>query len=150
MPRVIRNKNMKEIYKIPISAKGIVFEKNSVWLRKNERNEWELPGGKVDIGEQPTQTVLREMREELGFETEIVKIVYAWVYRVNQSSDESGGVLVLCYLCKLLAKTGEFETEGEAGKAEFRKFSVDEIESLDLPQFYKEAIRIVWKDFLSQ
>ena len=101
-----------------------------------------MPGGKVDIGEQPTKTVMREMKEELGFKTEIVKIVHAWVHRVNQSSDESGGVLVLLYLCKLLAKTGKFETEGEAGKAEFRKFSANEVERLNIPQSYKEAIRI--------
>lgn len=137
---------MKDMYKIPISAKGIVFEESSVWLRKNERNEWELPGGKVDIGEQPAQTVIREMQEELGFETEIVKIVHAWVYRINQSSDESGVVLVLCYLCKLLAKTGEFEAEGEAGKAEFRKFPLSTVETLNMPQFYKEAIRIGWNE----
>jgi len=136
---------MREIYKIPISAKGIVFEGDSVWLRKNERNEWELPGGKVDAGEQPLETVVREMREELGFETEVTRIVHVWVYRIKQSSDESSGVLVLCYLCKLLAKIGSFEIEGEAGKAEFKKFSMDDIEELNMPQFYKEAIRIAAK-----
>ncbi len=142
------DKNMTEIYSMPISAKGIVFEEKSVWLRKNERNEWELPGGKVDLGEQPTQTVTREMREELGFDTEIVKVVYAWVYQIKQSSDESGGVLVLCYLLKLLAKTGDFETEGEAGTAEFKKFSIDTIDRLNMPQFYKKAIQIAWKELL--
>lgn len=135
---------MAGIYKIPVSAKGIIFEENSVWLRKNERNEWELPGGKVEIGEQPPQTVAREMQEELGFETKVVKIVQAWVYRVDTSSDESDGVLVLSYLCRLISKTGEFEIEGETGLAEFQKFSVGQIRALNMPQFYKDAIQIAW------
>lgn len=62
-------------YLVPISVKGIVFEGDKVWLRQNERNEWELPGGKMDEGEQPEQTVIREMQEELGLDTEVVDII---------------------------------------------------------------------------
>lgn len=99
-------------YSLPISVKGIVFEGDCIWLRKNERDEWELPGGKIDEGEQPMETVVRELWEELGFEVEVIKVVHAWVYTIPVSQDESNGVLVLSYLCRLLAKTGSFEIKG--------------------------------------
>jgi len=135
-------------YQVPISVKGIVFEGNSIWLRKNERNEWELPGGKLNQGEQPTETVVRELREELGFEVEVVKVIHAWMYKIQKSQDESSGVLVLSYLCKLLSKTGTFEIEGEAGKSEFRKFGLNEMDKLNMPEFYKNAIHLCWDEFL--
>ena len=131
---------MSQSYKPPISIKGIVFEDDKVWLRKNERKEWELPGGKMDEGEQPKETVVRELREELGFETEVVDIVQVHLYTIKTSKEESKGVLVITYLCKLLKKVDDFETEGEAGKAEFRSFSLEEIKNLNMPQFYKDAI----------
>lgn len=136
-------------YLIPISVKGIVFEGDSVWLRKNERDEWELPGGKIDEGEQPAETVTRELREELGFEVEVIKIIHAWVYKI-QKEGESSDVFVLSYLCKLISKIGDFEMEGEAGKAEFRKFGLDEIETLKTPNFYKDAIHLGWKEFFQR
>jgi len=111
-------------------------------LRKNERNEWELPGGKIDESEQPIVTVVRELQEELGFEVEPIKIVHAKIYTIEKSIDESAGVLILSYLCKLKSKTGNFELVGEAGKAEFQKFNLSEISNLNLPELYQEAINL--------
>ncbi|MBI2609637.1 NUDIX hydrolase [Candidatus Giovannonibacteria bacterium] len=129
-------------YKIPISVKGVVFEENSVWLRKNQRGEWELPGGKIEEGEQPMETVKREIFEELGFEVEVAKLIHAWIYTVQSSPDEFEGVLVITYLCRLQKKSGSFEIEGESGIAEFAKFKIDEIEKLNMPDFYKKAIEL--------
>lgn len=132
-------------YRLPISVKGIVFEGNFVWLRKNERNEWELPGGKIDEGEQPEKTVIRELKEELGFETKIIDITQAYLYTIKTSKDESKGVLVISYLCKLVGKVGGFETEGEAGKSEFKKFFIKDIGKLKMPEFYKNTILKAWR-----
>lgn len=133
-------------YQVPISVKGIVFEKDAVWLRRNERQEWELPGGKIDEGEQPTETIIRELEEELGFKTSVIRPVHAFMYTIKKSVDESQGVLVLSYLCKLISKSGVFETKGEAGHAEFKKFSLDQIKTLNMPEFYKNAVNTAWKE----
>ncbi len=128
-------------YLIPVSAKGIVIEDGKVWLRKNERNEWELPGGKIDPGEQPREAVVRELQEELGFELEARDIISAHLYTIQKSEDESQGVLVVSYLCDLKSKNGEFEIVGEAGHAEFNAFPLEQIAPLNMPDFYKEAIQ---------
>jgi len=127
-------------YLVPISVKAIIIENGKVWLRKNERDEWELPGGKIDPGEQPEETVLRELLEELGFTSEVNGIVDAHMYTIQKSLDESFGVFVVSYLCTVLNQSGEFELIGEAGESEFREFSLDEVDSLNMPEFYKKAI----------
>jgi 8-oxo-dGTP pyrophosphatase MutT (NUDIX family) len=129
-------------YSVPISVKGVVFDDGKVWLRKNPRQEWELPGGKLDEGEQPEQTIVRELKEELGFDVVPKGLVGAHLYIIQESIDESRGVFVITYLCSLLDKTGEFEYEGEAGKAEFQSFDSKEIANLNMPKFYKEAISV--------
>lgn len=136
---------MSETYKVPVSIKGIVFEDDAVWLRKNQRNEWELPGGKIDEGEQPEETVVREIREELGFDVEVADIIQSHMYTIKVSADESRGVLVVSYLCKLKNKVGGFEIDGEAGKAQFKKFNMSQIDELNMPDFYKDAIKKAYK-----
>ena len=127
-------------YTIPVSVKGVVFDNEKVWLRKNQRNEWELPGGKLDRGEQPEGTVVRELWEELGFKLEVVDLVQAHLYVIEKATDEKNGVLVISYLCKLLRKGGTFERNGEAGSSRFQAFPIGELASLNMPQFYKDAI----------
>lgn len=134
-----------KIYIIPVSCKGIVFEDERVWLRKNERNEWEIPGGKEDVGEQPEETVVREIKEELGLETTIIDIVDAYMFQINKSTDETKGVLVLSYLCKIVKRVGMFELVSEGGNAKFERFSMEEMRSLNMPDFYKQAIEKAWR-----
>jgi ADP-ribose pyrophosphatase YjhB (NUDIX family) len=40
-------------YRFPVSVKGVVAQAEKFLLLKNERDEWELPGGKLELGETP-------------------------------------------------------------------------------------------------
>ncbi len=51
---------------MPVSVKGVLFDHNRVILLKNERGEWELPGGRPEEGESPQSCLAREMTEELN------------------------------------------------------------------------------------
>jgi 8-oxo-dGTP pyrophosphatase MutT (NUDIX family) len=125
---------------IPVSAKGIVFEGDAVWLRKNERNEWELPGGRVEQGERSEEAVERELREELGFKAKAKNPVQVHLYHRTKNGRRTGGVRVVSFLCELLGKPGTFEFNGEAGKASFKLFPIKELSDLKMPRFYKMAI----------
>jgi 8-oxo-dGTP diphosphatase len=51
---------------MPVSIKAVIVVDGRVLLLANDRGEWELPGGRPDVGESETAALTREIREELG------------------------------------------------------------------------------------
>jgi 8-oxo-dGTP diphosphatase len=55
----------------PLSVKGVVLHEGRVLLLANERNEWDLPGGRPEEGEDHRATLVREVREETGLGVDV-------------------------------------------------------------------------------
>lgn len=107
---------------VTLSCKAIVRDGDGIWLRKNERGDWELPGGRLDEGEQPEQTIVREVAEELGVEPLSPHLVDMYIWEKDFGTTTHIGIVT--FAGDTGQRVGEFEFDGEAGKAEFQKFSV--------------------------
>lgn len=67
--------------RLPISIKAALLDEGGrVCLLLNERDQWELPGGRLQAGESPSGCLVRELREELGVEVRPGRILAAWVF----------------------------------------------------------------------
>ena len=54
------------------SVLGVVFLENKVVLvRRRDIPVWVLPGGAIDAGETPDEAIIREVKEETGYDAEI-------------------------------------------------------------------------------
>jgi ADP-ribose pyrophosphatase YjhB (NUDIX family) len=59
-----------------VDVRGAVFRDGKILLvRERSDGKWALPGGWADVSESPTENVVREIREESGFETRVVKLL---------------------------------------------------------------------------
>lgn len=59
-----------------VDVRGVVFQENKILLVQ-ERSDgfWTLPGGWADVGDSPAGAVVREIREEAGYETRATKLL---------------------------------------------------------------------------
>src|SRR5258708_7266221 len=69
-----------------VFVKGVVLLNGRVPLLLNERDELELPGGRLEVAEQPQACVVREVAEELGQFVRAEALLDAWVYEVLPGS----------------------------------------------------------------
>ena len=122
-----------EAYRFPVSVKGIVVRDAAVVLVRNRRDEWELPGGKLELNESPERCVAREIEEELGLDVEPKDVVDAWVYTIVPGTH----VLILTYGCTERV-TRDAVLSGEHTRLEW--IALDDVSGLRMPSGYKSSI----------
>lgn len=84
---------------LPISIKAVLrTAPDQIVLLKNDRDEWELPGGRLDPGESPAQCLIREIDEELGIAAEVGAILDSYVYEVIPGRH----VFIVTYECVIV------------------------------------------------
>ena len=114
--------------------KGVITRDGKVVLLRNERDEWELPGGKLELFESPEECLAREIEEELQLTIEPQSILDSWTYSIVPGVH----VLVLTYGC-LESSLDEAVLSDE--HKELRWFPLAEIDTLNMPEGYKASIR---------
>jgi 8-oxo-dGTP pyrophosphatase MutT (NUDIX family) len=123
-----------EAYRFPVSVKGVVIRGGKVILLRNEREEWELPGGKLEESESPERCLAREIAEELRLAVEPDSILDSWLYTIVPGV----AVLVLTYGC---VESSRAEPVLSSEHKELRWFPLTEIDSLSMPEGYKASIK---------
>ncbi|MCF7834687.1 NUDIX hydrolase [Candidatus Gracilibacteria bacterium] len=89
----------------------ILNEKNQVLLcHRNDYDLWNLPGGKVEMGESPWEAVIREVKEETGYDAEISE--FMGLYYKPEKDD-----LVFQFVCKIIG--GKITLNEEADKIKY-------------------------------
>ena len=78
--------------RFPVSIKAIIIDDNKVLCLKNEREEWDFPGGKLKFNEGIEDCLIREVKEEINLGIKNLNILKPLNLKFNDVS-----VLVLIY-----------------------------------------------------
>ena len=88
--------------KIVVAVKGIVVNKGRTLIVKRSDNDefgadtWECVGGKIEFGEGLEAALIREIKEEVGLDVTVEKLLYAATFK----TDPTRQVVILTYLCR--------------------------------------------------
>jgi 8-oxo-dGTP pyrophosphatase MutT (NUDIX family) len=117
----------------PVSVKGVVWVGDRVVLAHNARQQWELPGGRLDRNESMTDGLAREIREETALDAAIGPLVGAYVFDAIPRKR----VVMLAFGC---AASAEQAPKASAEHSEVTLFGPDELDALVVPDRYRDAI----------
>lgn len=93
---------------------AIIIENDKVFATQRGYGEfkdgWEFPGGKIEPGETPEEAIVREIKEELDTEVEVIELLDTVEYDYPNFHLSMG-----CFICKI--KSGDLVLkEHEAAK----------------------------------
>ncbi|WP_447529387.1 NUDIX hydrolase [Vreelandella sp. TE19] len=123
----------------PVSIKGVLLLPSSeVVLALNDRNEWELPGGRIEVGESSSGCMEREFKEELDVEVAAQGIIDSYLFEVIPGKH----VFIVTYGCRLV---GGFAPKVSHEHSRIETFPVDALPA-NLPPGYARSID-AWRLF---
>lgn len=135
---------------------GILMHNNEILIVKMSPNSFYcLPGGHVKIGEDTKNAIIREIKEETGYDSHINKLITItenfFVRKNGKKIHELGFYYLLNLDNKEKINNKEYEViedNQENMQLHFKWISIDEIKNIDFkPQELKEKIENMNIDF---
>jgi ADP-ribose pyrophosphatase YjhB (NUDIX family) len=130
---------------VPAASAIVEDLENRILLHKRSDNHlWSLPGGAMDLGESIEQTIIREVKEETGFDTKVLRCIGLYTnprHIIEFSNGEIRQQFSICFHCKIIG--GSLAVSSESTQVSF--FTSEEIKHMDL----HPAQRIRIQDFFA-
>jgi 8-oxo-dGTP diphosphatase len=125
--------------KVVSSMKALIKHDNKYLFLHEElpgSKVWDLPGGKIEYGEEPMLALHREVKEETGLDIEAGPTLGVWWF---YSPHQQHQVICHTFLCQIKGKSTIDLTYNPADEhfSDYRWLSIEEIindQNLDLPE----------------
>lgn len=120
----------------PVSIKGVLLSPQSeVVLLLNASEEWELPGGRIELGESSSATLARWMREQLQLEVRVGAPIDTYLFEALPGRR----AFIATYRCQLI---GSFEPVLADARTRLAVFPPTALPG-NLPRGYRRSIEAV-------
>jgi ADP-ribose pyrophosphatase YjhB (NUDIX family) len=128
----------EEGYATPkVDVRGAVFKDNQILLvQERSDQKWTLPGGWADVGESPSEAVVKEILEESGFIAKVAKVMAIYDKSKHSHPTCIPHIYKIFFICDLIG--GEKELSIETCAVDF--FSLDNLPPLSEHRVVKNQI----------
>ena len=118
--------------KFPVSVKCLIYDDKRILLIKNERDEWDLPGGKIEKNDNVIDTLVREVKEELNLTIDNYNILQAKKYLFRKQE-----IIVIAYYSKI---TNDEPIRLSFENLDYNFFSYNELNQLKLTPWAMDSL----------
>lgn len=132
-----------------ILVTAIIIQDGKVLMQRrtddieSHKDKWTTPSGIVEINENPKDTIIREVKEELNLDIEVIEVIPA----IDSFPNHKGKyhLIYLAYLCKIVG--GEMKNQDNDGDvSEVQWFDLDKLDQVDTIRGTMPPINAVLND----
>jgi len=122
-----------------VAAKAFIVEDGKLLVLKRRPNDiqkpgiWEIPGGRLNLGENPFEGVKRETKEETGIDIDVLHPLNVKHFK----RDDGQTITLLIFLCKALTDNVKISEE----HSDFKWMHLKNYEK-ELSEFFHKEVEI--------
>jgi len=125
---------------------AVIIDNNRVLLHCIDNNPyWSLPGGRVELGEASGDTVIREMKEEIRVDCEIIRPLWVmenFFHSFGYDTHEIAFYYLLTAPTALIDKGDSFQEQEGTSSLAFKWHLIDDIHNVTLfPEFLRTSLK---------
>lgn len=125
-----------------VDIRSVVFRDNKILMvRENTDGDWSLPGGWGDIGLAPSEVVVKEVKEESGFDVKAIKLLGVLDKKCHPHPPSLYHVYKMFILCEIIG--GQPKEGIETSAVDF--FAENELPSLSIARNTESQIQLAFK-----
>jgi len=117
-----------------VSTKAVIHKGGKFLIVQKPSGAWDLPGGRLELDEDPENGLAREVEEELGVSVEIGELVDCCVRPKIEKPD----VFCVAYLCDMTFDLEDIRLSDE--HVEARLLKLDGLKGLEVDPGYRRII----------
>jgi ADP-ribose pyrophosphatase YjhB (NUDIX family) len=114
----------------------VIKDEKILMVREKMDNKWSLPGGYADPGYTPSEIAIKEVKEESGFDVNVIRLLGVIDYNKHQERPFPFDLYQLFIECEIVG--GESKTGVETSEVGF--FGIDELPELSVRRVTREQI----------
>ncbi len=132
---------VKEYVTPKVDIRAVVFnDKNEILLVKEKADgRWALPGGWSDVGYTPKEVVIKETKEETGFDIRVLRLLAVFDKRCFNHPASSLYIYKFCFLCEVTGGNDELTFD----ILDKGYFPLNNLPPLSLDRILPEQIKIL-------
>lgn len=123
---------------VKVDVRGFVINESDEVLMAKESidRKWTIPGGWADVGDSPSEAVLKEIKEETGFDAEVIRLLAVYDKRFHPHPPQPFYIYKIIFFCRITG--GDLEPGFDMLGADF--FPLDQLPELSLDRILKPQL----------
>ncbi len=126
-----------------VDVRGFVLnDANEILMAKESVDgKWTIPGGWADVGYSPSEVVVKEIEEETGLQSKVVRLLAVYDKKCHKHPPEPYYIYKLIFLCTKIG--GALQSGFDMRGASF--FSIDNLPELSEDRILESQLRQLFK-----
>ena len=131
-----------------VDIRGLLLspDKKILLVRESADGKWALPGGWADIGFTPTETVIKEFKEETGLDVKTESLLAVFDKKMHAHPPQAFYVYKMIFYCSAIS--AEINKGFDVLDVEY--FEIDSLPPLSEDRILKSQIETLYKKIINQ